>query len=783
MADYNPQTPNARGQEFQPRSVTYALIDSPQKGVAQRFKASNTTALVNAHFYETNNIGVLSGLGVEIIKDGELIPTVTSTNYLPGTDTGATVTGWETQTNAAVVFGCLSNLSGTNAIRNSAALASTATLPLKFRGSAATLSTATRVTSVTVRVYVLLFNVAGTGTTIDCKGLLNINGTDYVSSNTGTAVRGNSAGHAFDFTWTLDPSTNKPWVSTSADNLWDASNDEFGVRFQNGTLAAESLYVTAMHLIVNTCPENRVAYYYTNGSTPFGTTINGWAEVPFSSAGSMVTGAYYWCHITGLSASPGTYFSVPLSTDPQINLTTSPTQTGEHRGTIQTILGSQGGVITSNTAITSAHMPLLLDDGAIANQSTAYVDLTAREAAEKIGGITLTGASGTYVSATDSAPISLTGDQELAALVAPAGLTNVQTIIGKWLTTGNQRGIKLELLTNGTLSLWNSTNGTSTGSNYTSSATLMSVGWTNGQSIWVSAGLDVQVSTNQRTCTFYVSSNADPTANSAWKTLGTAKTSIGFTAVADTTAALEVGSEDNGTVQRLTGNVYRATLYSVLDRTLPVADGIFYARDDRANTLTAQLTHTTISDGLGNAWMLNGAAAFRRYSFAQSITTAAATGYGGVRVSPAWNGSLIPDAPLIVDIRSDTAGATGGGTLLATATLDPALVTNPSGIKIDVVFSTTYTNTANAQVWANFSSSATRGRGWKLFAADTGSDKIASGTLLTEIEGTSHQGGTDQWANETGIPQNRYDLPVALISGLSVPTSQTAITVTTLSAA
>lgn len=775
----NPNSPSIRGEETQPRFARAYRLDSPLKGVAQQFQASSTNAMSTLHTY-LSTIGDKPGLALEVLEGSALVPPTTDTYYFPGTDTGATTTGWETNTNAAATYVSVASFGALKGyLRNSTATAATSTRDLLFRGNSTALNSSRRVLNVALVAVCYLSTSTSNATQVALAGILDIGGTRYVSNDFVFVPRNGRWAVYTVAQWPVSPATDLPWVSTSVDDLW-SSTDEFGVRLV-GKAAAEGFGLSGFALKVTTCAENRKSYYYLSGA-PGVTAKQGWLESAMASSNSLVTSASYWAHLYALNGSAQDYLATRLLRDPDQTTVTDPSKTGEQRKAVTTRLQYQGGNVVSYEAQPTELFPILLDrNGTIDGQSFPYADLTSRTAAEKVGGVDLTGASGTYVSATDSAPLSITSHQAGAVLMAPDDLTpsTNMALLCKWVESGNQRSTRFELQSDGSLSLWNSTNGTSAGSNYTSSVSLTSVNCTNGQAVWVGYALECQVSTNQRTATFYVSTNADPYVYSAWQTLGTAKTSIGYTAVADTTAPLELGSRDQGTVSNFDGAVYRGRLFSGTNNTDVRADVYLYANDSSASSLAAKVTDASVGDQLGNVWSLSGAAAFQRYRFGQAVTTAAATGYAGVRFPAQWATAVAPDAPLTVQIQTGTEGASGRGTVVATGYLFPEDVPDPAGKRVDVLFAGgTWTNTLNTQVWVSFASTAKNG--WKIPVQDTRSDDLASGTTLTEVEGATQGAATDGWASPEGIHQARFDVPVALISTVAGASS---VSVTALAAA
>src|SRR5690349_20201469 len=102
MGDFNPHSPTALGLEHQPRFDPTVKLDSALSGLAMRFKATGTPTIASIHAYLAAVVGN-PGLGLEIVD--ELLPDIAEDDFFPGTDTGATVTGWQDQGASTANFG------------------------------------------------------------------------------------------------------------------------------------------------------------------------------------------------------------------------------------------------------------------------------------------------------------------------------------------------------------------------------------------------------------------------------------------------------------------------------------------------------------------------------------------------------------------------------------------------------------------------------------------------------------------------------------------------------
>jgi hypothetical protein len=212
--------------------------------------------------------------------------------------------------------------------------------------------------------------------------------------------------------------------------------------------------------------------------------------------------------------------------------------TAPNLGTGGTALDAQfGSSSTSNT-----NEPL-----ALAHSGTNYLYLP--------------GVSGNYASAPDSAALSITGDIDLRALVAFDDWTPTSThpIMAK-RSGGTAATWSYELLNvSGSLRIQWFDTGTGGFRNLTSSV-VNSI--TDGTSKWVRATLDVDNGAAGCTATFYTSDDA-----ATWTTLGTAQTAATIAAISDSTAALEIGSNQGGAGGQ-PGKFYRAQVLNGIGGTI-----------------------------------------------------------------------------------------------------------------------------------------------------------------------------------------------------------------------
>lgn len=124
----------------------------------------------------------------------------------------------------------------------------------------------------------------------------------------------------------------------------------------------------------------------------------------------------------------------------------------------------------------------------------------------------------------------------------------------KYTSSGDQRSIRLYINTTGTLSVqWASAGTAASAVASTSTATLGSVGVTDGSRVQVYATLDVDNGAAGNTVTFYWR-----VVGGTWAQLGDPVVTAGVTSVFNGTANWGLGGSDAGTTNLLTGTIYRA---------------------------------------------------------------------------------------------------------------------------------------------------------------------------------------------------------------------------------
>lgn len=184
--------------------------------------------------------------------------------------------------------------------------------------------------------------------------------------------------------------------------------------------------------------------------------------------------------------------------------------------------------------------------------------------------VQLDGASGDYIFTPDSAVTSFSNDIEVVMRVKVTDWTaaSAQTLVGKYVSSGNQRSWRFYVSAAGAIGLSVSTDGTSgavTTVSITPTNALPDATW-----IWLRMRLDL---TNGSNSVGTLETAADTGANtepSSWTANGT-NTGTTISGIFDSTSPTEIGTFGSGTLERLTGQVGRCIVRSGFDGTT-VAD-------------------------------------------------------------------------------------------------------------------------------------------------------------------------------------------------------------------
>jgi hypothetical protein len=230
------------------------------------------------------------------------------------------------------------------------------------------------------------------------------------------------------------------------------------------------------------------------------------------------------------------------------------------------------------------------------------------------GTLEVTGVADSYADTPDHASLDLTGDFDMRvdATTTWGGATQ-QTLMGKYVTTGNQRSYRLTVETTGRLRITRSTDGTAV----TTLTSTVAVPISSGR-LAVRTTLDVNNGAGGHTATFYTATHgvAGP-----WVQLGDPVIVAGTITNFSGSAPVEVGASNNGGLSRLTGQIHAAQLRSSIA-------GAIVANPD----FTVQSAGTTnFVDSTGKTWTVHAEASI--------ITIAPVPGidWGTANTGQTWN--------------------------------------------------------------------------------------------------------------------------------------------------
>lgn len=199
----------------------------------------------------------------------------------------------------------------------------------------------------------------------------------------------------------------------------------------------------------------------------------------------------------------------------------------------------------------------------------------------------LNGTAPGHASTPDAPALDVVGDIDIRVLVALSDWTPsaTQALVSKWNTTGNQRSHLFEVLSTGILRFNWSTAGVAT---LTADSTVAPT-VANGEALWVRVTFDVDNGAAGRTATFYTSAADDGV---SWTQLGAPVTTATVTSIFASTAILEVGATQVGTLENASGMVFAAEVRNGIAGTI-VANPNFAAQAPGT---------TSFIDSVSNLW-------------------------------------------------------------------------------------------------------------------------------------------------------------------------------------
>jgi len=195
----------------------------------------------------------------------------------------------------------------------------------------------------------------------------------------------------------------------------------------------------------------------------------------------------------------------------------------------------------------------------------------------------LSGASGNYMSVADNPPLDIAGDLDIQVKVALDDWTPSaeNTLTSKW--GSGQLSYNLSAGTDGKLYFYWSPNGSS----FTSKASTVATGLTDGATKWVRVTFDVDNGASGNDIKFFTSDDG-----TTWTQLGATVTTAGIASIFNSTAVAAIGSNSNGNGPAK-GKFFRSIIKNGIDGTV-VLDA-----DASVITLPSQ---TTFTDSSSNAY-------------------------------------------------------------------------------------------------------------------------------------------------------------------------------------
>jgi len=179
------------------------------------------------------------------------------------------------------------------------------------------------------------------------------------------------------------------------------------------------------------------------------------------------------------------------------------------------------------------------------------------------------GLNNNYLTATDSAALSIAGDFDIRWVGIMDDYTpgSAKDLVGKWGTSGDL-SYRMRIETDGDLTVRASSDGIAQEVNRQSS---VSSGFTDGTLQGFRVTVDVDNGSGNSDSKFYTLNNPgtdDPTNTANWTQLGTTQIDDVITTIFDSTFEFSVGATEGGTNDPNKGSTYRVLVYDGIDGTI-----------------------------------------------------------------------------------------------------------------------------------------------------------------------------------------------------------------------
>lgn len=761
MPDWNPNSTATKGLEWAPHTAQANAIASSSAAMVAR-QMSLAAELVGAVEVYLPTVPTGGQFEMEVISSGAEIPTdTTTTTVLPNEDvTDGNVTGVDNNT-AGTLYTNLVSDGDDEYLRGDGTVASP-----YFEGRMTVgvgNYSGKRILAVTLRWTA--YNI-GTGAKSDSGSGLNINGTLYSTSTADVTTAGNlpmltdySPDNIFNVdsptahyaTWYRNPATNEPWTIEEIERF--DTTDEFRLALSMSSAATTAGFLYCAMEITH-CTENRVA----RGAATVSSV--GWQTIlvqtplrlPWLKANATrytyvlrrlgSTGSVTWRSLYG-AASP------PISQDCYSGAT----------------LNAYGLVTSLGTQQTTWLAPVV-------TKGPNYVDLG--------------GGANSYISAPDTAALSIASDLTLIALVSLDDWTPAatSTILAKWNTTGNQRAYALQVTTGGNLRLILSTAGSAAITKDSTAALASTAGIADGAASYVAATFDANNGAGGYDVRFWYSTDGI-----TWTQLGSTVTTATPITLFDSTALLEIGAHDGGTLERLAGNVYYAEVRNAISasgaiQTLPAGTSTTGFPSVKARVSTFLQTASPWSDAYSNTYTvqagatqvgqsttsdlgdsqpyatLEAAEVYSGRKAEQEFSNAASTNYSVIQTLVRYTGTPTDSLAVKIKRRSDNVQL-GGVCTITTAAVDAITPVGSDGWApiLDQLASVAGLSTAT-QYYIEFSSATDSANPWIVAAVNSESNAE-----------TRTFGGTTDLATYDGAEVNDQELVVTLSTPPATPSN------------
>lgn len=386
MADFNSNTPTLRGMELAPVSEAGIQLFSSGLAIVERFRNTGTTAWAAVHKY-LHSVQGTPGLNVEIVDT--LIPTPSTGDYFPGTDTGATTSGWTKSSGAAGFFDYVDKqFDDTIWLQNTSQAFVYSSLAMAFRGAATALS-GRRIISVTL--YARMRVTGGFPWTV--TGRLTIGGVPY-TVQTAQVPATNVWNNYFLGSWQYNPASLLPWTQTAVNTIVaSGATDTMGLVANSYFGGAGQFQVSGLWVTVKSVAENRKGYVYTTG-----VVRPGWDKYTLTNTSAPTNNTYLYVVTWSPKANASNYVTIPVIIDPEAAVASGPTVSqGEHRQLSGMTHEAGVGTLSTGVLPVAVSGTLLEHTATIQSQSQPYVDISELEinsATTANTGQSLTSASG-----------------------------------------------------------------------------------------------------------------------------------------------------------------------------------------------------------------------------------------------------------------------------------------------------------------------------------------------------------------------------------------------------